>query len=73
MNKKKFLEIIDRGIIKEEMAVPVLLEHLQTALNWKNLSDNKKEIINKYINIIINDTKKHALALKNIKNQITKD
>jgi len=55
------------------MAVPVLLEHLQTALNWKNLSDNKKEIIDKYINIMINDTKKHALALKNIKNQIMKD
>lgn len=68
----KILAKIDQGIIIEETAVPIYKEHLETALFWSGMPEEIQRQITTYLNILVDDSEKHIVILKRIKEIITK-
>ena len=70
MNKKGFIKKIDEAIITEEDAIPVYSRHLKTIIFWSGLGKEKEEKIKSYLDILINDTRKHIKIFESIKKDV---
>ncbi|NTU69391.1 hypothetical protein HGB13_00985 [bacterium] len=69
MNKKhKIIAMLNEAVMTEEDAIPIYGKHLETAIFWSGIDPKKEELIRKYMDILINDTRRHVIMFSKIKN-----
>lgn len=67
MDKREFIKKVDQAIITEEDAIPVYSRHLKTIIFWSGLGEEKEKRIKAYLDVLINDTRKHIRIFESIK------
>ena len=70
MDKRQTL--INEGIIMEEKLVPYLSKKMATTREFSNLEEAKKTKILSWLSILINDTERHEIILKEISKEYKK-
>ncbi len=61
------LQEIDAATMKEELALPIYADHIQSVLFWSGLPETKREKIRQSLAILLHDSQGHVRLLKHIK------
>lgn len=65
--KDRIIAEIEEAIIKEEMAIPIYVTHLRTALFWAGVSPAKRKKITAELQILKVQSQGHIKLLKEVK------
>lgn len=58
---------IQEALIKEELAIPVYVSHIQQTLFWSGLTKEKQEKIVQSLMILEKESEGHVMLLKRVK------
>ena len=66
-NKKQILKEIDQAILKEELALPVYTTYISAEKFWSKLSTEVQKKISTDLQILHDDSMRHAMMLEELK------
>jgi hypothetical protein len=65
-NKELILDELREAMVKEELAIPLYVSHIQQTLFWSGLPADKQEKIIASLKVLDTDSEKHAQAFKHL-------
>lgn len=71
-NHEVILEKLREAMIKEELAIPLYVSHIEQTLFWSGLPVKKQKIVIDNLKILEADSEMHASAFQNILKKHTK-
>jgi CRISPR/Cas system-associated endoribonuclease Cas2 len=66
IDPKKVLSEIREALVKEELAIPLYVSHIQQAFFWSGLSKNKQDQIINRLKILEAESENHVRMFKEI-------
>jgi len=63
-DKQFVVDMIREAMVKEELAIPLYVSHIEQTFFWSGLSKEKQDIIIKNLEILEKDSEWHAQVLR---------
>ena len=65
-NREKLIELLKQGLDAEEKAVPIYNRHLESAVFWLGLSEDRAATLRHALEILAKESSEHMMTLDKI-------
>jgi len=73
IKKEELVEVLVHANMTEERVIPIYDKHLRSAVFWTGIDKDKAETVRRFLEIMINDSKRHFEITKSLLERIKKE